>query len=66
MTPPAGRPKSDRPRSKVVPVRFDETGHAAVAAAAKAAGKTLSTYIADAALAAAKRKPRVTGKRDTT
>ncbi len=55
MTPPAGRPKSDRPRSKVVPVRYATDGHELISEAADAEGKTLSTFIHDASLAAAKR-----------
>jgi uncharacterized protein (DUF1778 family) len=53
-----GRPKSDNPRGKVVPVRFTDDEQAAVQAAADAAGQSLSTWVRERAIASAKRAAR--------
>jgi len=53
--PTIGRPKSENPRGKAVPVRFTADERAAVQAAADAAGLSLSAWVRERAVASARR-----------
>lgn len=55
MNVPAGRPPSENPRSKVIPVRLTEDEHALIVRAAQAAGEPVGVWIRTKAVAAAKR-----------
>lgn len=55
MSPRTGRPKSDNPRSRVVPLRLTEDEHSLIAGAANQDGKPLSEYIRSAAVNKAKK-----------
>lgn len=52
---PVGRPKSEDPRGKAVPIRFTVEERAAVQAAADAAGQSLSAWVRSRAVASARR-----------
>lgn len=58
MAPRTGRPKSDNPHDKVVPVRFTEEERDQVLAAAEADGKSMSSWVRDKSVTAAKRANR--------
>lgn len=51
-----GRPPSDNPRVKVIPIRLADDEHAAIAEAATRAGVPVGTWARDKLLAAAKRQ----------
>lgn len=55
MTPRTGRPPSDNPRRRVRSVHFTDTEDALVEAAAQAAGKPVTAWIREKAVAAANR-----------
>ena len=57
---PVGRPKSDNPRSSPVPVRFSQEERELVQAAADAAHQSLSAWIRERSVTAAKRATRKT------
>jgi uncharacterized protein (DUF1778 family) len=56
MTPRTGRPKSEHPRSNIIPVRFSDDEVALIKWAADRAEITVGQYIRDKAYAAAKRQ----------
>lgn len=55
MSPRTGRPKSENPRNRVMPLRLTEDEHALITAAAGKTGQPASEYVRDAAVAKAKR-----------
>lgn len=55
MTPRTGRPPSDNPRRHVRSVHLTDNEDALITAAAKAAGKPVTAWIREKAVAAAKR-----------
>jgi uncharacterized protein (DUF1778 family) len=54
MPPRTGRPPTGNARNNVVPVRYNQTEHDQVKAAAEAAGVPVSEFIRDASLDAAR------------
>lgn len=55
MSPRTGRPVSDNPHSRVIPIRLTEDQYALIEEAAERAGTRAGVWIREKAVAAAKR-----------